>query len=1749
MGIVAKYKFDGSVYADLIPEFNAEFTNYNITDEVEGNIITRTIESDSLPTLMRFGSNLETYVEGSEIALLEVLEMDTSGLTSCNRMFRYCTNLTSIICDWDTTKVTNMNAMFRNCSSLINLDVSNFNTSKVADMNDMFRNCSSLINLDVSNFNTSNVTTMMYMFSSCKNLVLLDVSGFDTSNVTNMYSMFSGCSKLTSLEVSKFDTSKVTLMNFMFYSCSGLISLDLSNFDTTKVTRINDMFNGCTSLTSLDLSGFDTTNVLDMNDMFRSCSNLTSLDLSDFDIANATTMTDMFYNCNILKYLKCNNVNTLNTLNTYLPTKTSDNQGTIICKLDIASLDTDTLQSKYWTVNTNPTLIAKYKYDSKIYKNTIPVFNDGYMGFVEDEEIDENGVVTRKIEHVELPTLMRFGQVYVDGEIVNNQSKSLLQVLDMNISKLTTFNSMFRHCISLVGVACVWDIHPSANNMNNMFQYCYSLSELDMSNCNVSKVNLMFAMFNHCYKLHNLDLSRWDMRNVSNMSMMFNNCQNLSRLDISNLDTSNKLTDTMLNNTLILTDIGMIYCDKDTINKVASLLPNNVHRTIWVESDDILQYDQYDHITYKTQKVQDTVHLNSPLLMGDTIEVIDGKTYHVHRYEKFVFDGNLNVDNLSNCVDGVNKYYNFVIPINQTIHPKPTGNNQISDKLLSGNPYTTKNTFWILAQNTNMEFRLNIENLKTVDEYKQYLQANPVTVVYELATPIYELISEEPLELTLLDTTDNTINNNSILPSNMSIANKELSTIAIKPSTTYTLAFDKSIEDSEVTIDICGGEQVTTVGNMVQLTTPSELDSGIRFISGDGCIVSNVRLIEGGLVEKAIPKESFEGLQNSFEDGYIIGENLANEKEDYFYEENGNYGNTIIDFKRNLKANTTYTLVRKISNVKYGLLNGISFYDMAYYTDGTQKQDHNCWYGKDGWYISKYTPTKDVTRFAFIIGNDNHNNGNIRPRIVISDYMIFEGDHTHLSEAELMRYIEKGTSHYEEEDFNHVGKYKVQYKVSGKNKFDINNTLTCNHPHTIEDNSFSYSPTEWNRYGYLNIDNIQGEKGYKMSWENIGVGVYFITFNCYNGDVLIGQITNNYGYLFTLPNTTRIEIIFKNNSITSGVQGFKNFQLEEGTEATPYEPYKEDIKTYYLSSPLLEGDTIEDVSGIATHVKRYGKVVLDGSESWNTNVNGAYWKNFGNGKVNGVLLTNTMDKKQLNWQGNFVVEPFNNLNTVDNFKQWLSEHPTTIVYELASSQYEPISTESILCDSYVNGHLNFDTDIPIEKVEFSPTSLVLDYLQPSTSYIVQFESDNIGEILFSIGGTDFGKYTVHKGLNKFYGITNSSLTNDRLWMSGIGFNASNIQVVANALDDNGEVKEFDYFKGLKSSFEDGLITDENDENYGKYKVECKIVGKNKFDGEIIKGKYINNYQYDYSVVDNTNTSIVVYKIDKLTPITISTNDIIYCHRIEDMVGNLIKGSDFSYNKTQFTYTPKQTDCVLKICLPNTTTNFQIEEGTQATEYEPYKESIHTLYLNSPLLKEDKIVVHDGKLCHYHKMGMVVFDGSEDEGWKKDALTVNYTDNSFIMTTNQLDMQDSTNAFYDIFDIGITDNLPTKRMNSEIYNNTQLNMNCYSSGWRQHFICLKNISSLEAAKQWLQQNPTTVVYKLAEPYYEPIEPQVSQYSLPSVKDGDMEIITALPIEIDLTYRTDINGTTTLEEELANAQSSTDLTDIINSEVDE
>lgn len=182
-------------------------------------------------------------------------------------------------------------------------------------------------------------------------------------------------------------------------------------------------------------------------------------------------------------------------------------------------------------------------------------------------------------------------------------------------------------------------------------------------------------------------------------------------------------------------------------------------------------------------------------------------------------------------------------------------------------------------------------------------------------------------------------------------------------------------------------------------------------------------------------------------------------------------------------------------------------------------------------------------------------------------------------------------------------------------------------------------------------------------------------------------------------------------------------------------------KTFYLNSPLLEGDTIEQQGNNVVHVHRSElRAYQTGDE-----------------------LTLPTDK-------------------------------TNTLVAKATPQYEVISTnDAILCDSYVNGHLDVDSVVPIERVKFNWTEIPIRYIYGNITYTIQFEADNIGKLTWiQLGGLN-AKYDIDiiKGVNKItYKKTNPGIKS--LLVNGIGFNASNI-VVTPAIEQN-----FGYFKGMKS---------------------------------------------------------------------------------------------------------------------------------------------------------------------------------------------------------------------------------------------------------------------------------------------------------------------------------------------------------------
>lgn len=294
--IIAKYKFNPSTYSNLLPEFNSAFTNYTTSDVNNGDgTITRTIESNSLPTRIKFGyreDTTNTKIEAS--SLLELIELNTDNVNTTRDMFRYCTNLVSVnTSNWNFSGVTDTRSMFGYCSKLISLDISNWDTSKVTNMSATFDNCTSLTSLDLSNWNTSKVTGMSYMFNKCSSLTSLNTSNWDTSKVTDMNSMFNSCSSLTSLDLSNWDISNIVDMSWMFSDCYSLTSLDLSRLNTSNITNMEGLFWGCTSLTSLDVSNWNTSKVTNMNSMFQNCPSLRKVNLK---YANESTISKIHEN-------------------------------------------------------------------------------------------------------------------------------------------------------------------------------------------------------------------------------------------------------------------------------------------------------------------------------------------------------------------------------------------------------------------------------------------------------------------------------------------------------------------------------------------------------------------------------------------------------------------------------------------------------------------------------------------------------------------------------------------------------------------------------------------------------------------------------------------------------------------------------------------------------------------------------------------------------------------------------------------------------------------------------------------------------------------------------------------------------------------------------------------------------------------------------------------------------------------------------------------------------------------------------------------------------------------------------------------------------------------------------------------------------------------------------------------------------------------------------------------------------------
>ena len=258
----------------------------------------------------------------------------------------------------------------------------------------------------------------------------------------------------------------------------------------------------------------------------------------------------------------------------------------------------------------------------------------------------------------------------------------------------------------------------------------------------------------------------------------------------------------------------------------------------------------------------------------------------------------------------------------------------------------------------------------------------------------------------------------------------------------------------------------------------------------------------------------------------------------------------------------------------------------------------------------------------------------------------------------------------------------IEFKVEGKNLVKQINWKQ------VPSISTGTTVTTVNGYGtdFIEVDNT---KNYVFSYSGTAGSKYVAYY---------GESKNFLGYSTNLQidnyekwNTTKyvkLRIDCPENAVT-------NIQLEEGTTATAYEPYKSQVATFPLSEgqKLMEGSYLAD-DGI--HHRRK-QVVLDGSESsWRENgvtkglfqvtLSNVYVNNniinamsnllVGNTGTNIVQANSYVDNSVATFSNNRLFFRINTYaNNLNGLKSWLSSNSLTVEYELAEPETVPYTAE------------------------------------------------------------------------------------------------------------------------------------------------------------------------------------------------------------------------------------------------------------------------------------------------------------------------------------------------------------------------------------------------------------------------------------------------------------------------------------------
>lgn len=224
---------------------------------------------------------------------------------------------------------------------------------------------------------------------------------------------------------------------------------------------------------------------------------------------------------------------------------------------------------------------------------------------------------------------------------------------------------------------------------------------------------------------------------------------------------------------------------------------------------------------------------------------------------------------------------------------------------------------------------------------------------------------------------------------------------------------------------------------------------------------------------------------------------------------------------------------------------------------------------------------------------------------------------------------------------------------------------------------------------------------------------------------------------------------------TSAINETNFYQIEEGTVATDFEPYKESVVTYSLGDEFMgEQDYIEN--GVL--IKNTKKIVFTGDEEIVLETNNEYTRFIISGvsdvknirqrlPIVSTRFYFSKDKSEAGvgfiFGGKFYLYPPNNVQSVDAFREWLSLNTPEIYYPIENAERVTVgeNPQAFMPSTSITN----DKGLEMEITYFRPFEVFNEGIESSRPLMVLKGS---GTVEISVNGTGIFSYTFPEGENE-----------------------------------------------------------------------------------------------------------------------------------------------------------------------------------------------------------------------------------------------------------------------------------------------------------------------------------------------------------------------------------------------------------------